>query len=353
MTVLQNFNNYMIGLCGYRQSANAELESFGGVFSTNVSLPDTALIVFYSEDESDTAAPTIVGTPLFTIVSASSVVDTETSVTVRIIWTSGTAIRDFNRIGLMLMPSGSTDYNEGYLILCDEFDTVSNTAAGEAFEFEYTVDLSNFLEMYDPQVTIDISGTPAPTPTYYSFSNSSVIGEPVIDKESGVVSEMNYNNCLEFNLNNAATGPVTTMDIQTRFLRSGNSPAGILTLRNQSNEAELQIASNGNTIISLGPAASNAPMYTRQSGSIGMEGYSHIRVYKPDANSQIKVYYKDDINDDWTEMPKVSGNNLSYDLSANLVLRTSSIPTWSYIVSEDFKALKVIINGIDMTPSIE
>lgn len=163
MTVLQNFNNYMIGLCGFRQSANAELESFGGVFSTNVSLPDTALFVFWSEDDADTAAPTIVGTPLFKpIVSASDVVDTSTSVTVTLSWTSGEQIRDFNRIGLLLLPSGSTDYNEGYLILCDEFDTVSNTAAGEAFEFEYTVDLSNFLELYDPQVTIDINSTPAP-----------------------------------------------------------------------------------------------------------------------------------------------------------------------------------------------
>lgn len=163
MTVLTNFNNYMIGLCGFRQSANAELESFGGVFSTNVSLPDTALFIFWSEDDVNTAAPTIVGTPLFKpIVSASDVVDTPTSVTVTLSWTSGEQIRDFNRIGLLLLPSGSTDYNEGYLILCDEFDTVSNTAAGEAFEFEYTVDLSNFLELYDPQVTIDINSTPAP-----------------------------------------------------------------------------------------------------------------------------------------------------------------------------------------------
>lgn len=217
MTVLTNFNNYEIGQCGFQGSVYSEMTDLSGVASTDYNITHSGIIIFESDSPVDTPNPTLTtGQYRFKIAQSNTdIVDDETSVTHSItVENTGQTDLTFNRIGLILAESATAAIGSCFLVLCDEIEEVV-IEPGMTVDFEYTVDLINFLNLYDPQIYIDIETPPEPTPVY-DFSIFTKVGNPTIDDVTGIVSNITKTDYLTYTFENTITD-ITSLDIEVAF----------------------------------------------------------------------------------------------------------------------------------------
>ena len=217
MTVLTNFNNYEIGQCGFQGSTYSEMTNLSGVSSTNYNITHSGIIIFESDSPADTPNPTLTtGQYRFKIAQSNTdIVDDETSVTHSItVENTGQTDLTFNRIGLILAESATAAIGSCFLVLCDEIEEVV-IEPGMTVDFEYTVDLINFLNLYDPQIYIDIETPPEPI-AVYDFSNFTKVGNPTTDSTTGKVSGTDYYNYLTYNFPKAVD-TINSFTIELEF----------------------------------------------------------------------------------------------------------------------------------------
>lgn len=217
MTVLTNFNNYEIGQCGFQGSVYSEMTDLSGVASTDYNITHSGIIIFESDSPADTPNPTLTtGQYRFKIAQSNTdIVDDETSVMHSItVENTGDTDLTFNRIGLILAESATTAIGSCFLVLCDEIEEVV-VEPGMTVDFEYTIDLINFLNLYDPQIYIDIETPPTPI-AVYDFSNFTKVGNPITDSSTGKVSKTNYYNYLTYNFPKAVD-TINSFTIELEF----------------------------------------------------------------------------------------------------------------------------------------
>lgn len=349
MTVLQNFNNYMIGLCGFQGSVYSEMTDLSGVASTDYNITHSGIIIFESSSPVDTPNPTLTtGQYRFKIAQSNTdIVDDETSVTHTItVENTGQTDLTFNRVGLILAESATSAIGACFLVLCDETEEVV-VEPGMTVDFEYTIDLVNFLNLYDPQIYIDIETPPEPpTPEpVYDFSIFTKVGNPTIDDVTGIVSNITNTDYLTYTFENTITD-ITSLDIEVAFtIKSDAESFSNIQLfytdgGQELNNGDIRIATSNSGLSLTCHRSSNRDCYAVETLEAGK---TYRAKWVMDSSYNMTSYIWN--GSSYTEVETVSFSSQKPAL-ANTVYRLCYYNGSSSTVENvDFSVLKVTING--------
>lgn len=320
MTVLTNFNNYEIGQCGFQGSVYSEMTDLSGVASTDYNITHSGIIIFESDSPVDTPNPTLTtGQYKFKIAQSNTdIVDDETSVMHSItVENTGDTDLTFNRIGLILAESATAAIGSCFLVLCDEIEEVV-VEPGMTVDFEYTIDLINFLNLYDPQIYIDIETPEVPE---YDISDYGILGTASIDKYTGIASGLTSSTntitrTLDFSAYVSGGTAINTLEYICKF-RFNETPSGTLYLFNAAsgdNEffritcptANTQIICQVNT--SASSSAAKTIAFGNTMGALVADKDYYIRLVR-DTSGTLFLYYKFTEDADWTYAEQASDVN--------------------------------------------
>lgn len=365
MTVLTNFNNYEIGQCGFQGSVYSEMTDLSGVASTDYNITHSGIIIFESDSPVDTPNPTLTtGQYRFKIAQSNTdIVDDETSVTHTItVENTGQTDLTFNRVGLILAESATSAIGACFLVLCDEIEEVV-VEPGMTVDFSYTIDLINFLNLYDPQIYIDIETPEVPE---YDISDYGILGTASIDKYTGIASGLTSSaNTITRTLDLSAYTPggttVDTFEFICKF-RFNETPSGTLYLLNASsgdNEFFRIMCPTANTqfAFQLSTSASSSVQknvaFGNTMGALVADKDYYIRFVR-NTNGTLLMYYKFTEEETWTSAGQVSDVNFVNYTTVNPNAMTCPIAYCSGGDLEfDLTQISLKINDVDIITPVQ
>lgn len=346
MTVLTNFNNYEIGQCGFQGSVYSEMTDLSGVASTDYNITHSGIIIFESDSPADTPNPTLTtGQYKFKIAQSNTdIVDDETSVMHSItVENTGDTDLTFNRIGLILAESATAAIGSCFLVLCDEIEEVV-VEPGMTVDFEYTIDLINFLNLYDPQIYIDIETPPEPVPVY-DFSIFTKVGNPTIDNVTGIVSNITNTDYLTYTFENAITS-ITSLDIEVAFtIKSDVDSFSNIQLFYAAND---DVLNNGDIRISTANSGLNLTCHRSSNQNCNVvstleAGKTYRAKWTMDSSYNMTSYIWNGAA--YTEVETVSFTSQKPALANTTYRLCYYNGSPSRVENVDFSVLKVAING--------